>query len=54
MALNGLGVMHLKGAAGFPVNRAAAFELFIKAAELKYPDAKVNLGLIYLGKLQSR
>ncbi|KAK5799663.1 hypothetical protein F5H01DRAFT_356623 [Linnemannia elongata] len=48
VALNGLGVMHLKGAAGFKVNRELAIALFSKAAELKYPDAKVNLGLIYL------
>lgn len=53
MALNGLGVMHLKGAAGFKVNRELAIALFSKAAELKYPDAKVNLGLIYLGMIQS-
>lgn len=52
MALNGLGVMHLKGAAGVKVNREAAIELFTKAAELKYSDAKVNLGLIHLGMMQ--
>jgi TPR repeat protein len=45
--------MHLKGAAGFPVNRALAIEFFTKAAALDYPDAKVNLGLIYLGMLRS-
>ncbi|KAF9135672.1 ERAD-associated protein, partial [Mortierella sp. 14UC] len=48
VALNGLGVMHLKGAAGFPVNRATAMDYFKRAAELKYHDAKVNLGLLYL------
>ncbi|KAF9930209.1 ERAD-associated protein [Linnemannia zychae] len=48
VALNGLGVMHQKGAAGFTANRKVAIEYFQKAAELKYPDAKVNLGLIYL------
>lgn len=53
MALNGLGVMHLKGAAGVKVNRATAIDLFSKAAELNYAEAKVNLGLIYLGMIAS-
>ncbi|KAG0006288.1 ERAD-associated protein [Modicella reniformis] len=48
VALNALGTMYMKGAAGLPVDNARAMEYFKKAAELKYPDAQVNMGLIYL------
>ena len=40
----------MKGAAGLTVDNARAVEYFKRAAELKYPDAQVNMGLIYLSK----
>jgi SEL1 protein len=40
--------MHLKGAAGLKQDVAKAAEYFKKAADLKYPDAQVNMGLLYL------
>ncbi|KAG0335881.1 ERAD-associated protein, partial [Podila humilis] len=48
MALNGLGTMYLRGAAGVQVNPNKAKDCFQKAAEMQYPDAQVNMGLIYL------
>ncbi|KAK3845328.1 MAG: hypothetical protein J3R72DRAFT_436501 [Linnemannia gamsii] len=48
VALNGLGVMNLKGVAGFTADRKVAFDYFKKAADLHYPDAKVNLAMLYL------
>ncbi|KAF9573300.1 Protein sel-1 1, partial [Mortierella alpina] len=47
VAINGLGMMHLKGAAGLTPNPTKATEYFKKAADLKYSDAQVNLALIY-------
>ncbi|KAG0041722.1 ERAD-associated protein [Gryganskiella cystojenkinii] len=47
VALNGLGMMHLKGAAGLKPDSAQAAEFFKKAADLHYPDAQVNMGLLY-------
>ncbi|KAF9917277.1 ERAD-associated protein [Lobosporangium transversale] len=48
VALNALGTMYMKGAAGLPVDHEMAIKYFKKAADLKYPDAQVNMGLIYL------
>ncbi|KAF9404615.1 ERAD-associated protein, partial [Podila epigama] len=47
VALNGLGTMYLRGAAGLTPDPSAARDFFKKAAELNYPDAQVNMGLIY-------
>ncbi|KAF9959654.1 ERAD-associated protein [Mortierella alpina] len=47
VALNGLGMMYLKGAAGLTPNPTKATEYFKKAADLKYSDAQVNIALIY-------
>ncbi|KAF8984394.1 ERAD-associated protein [Entomortierella lignicola] len=47
-ALNALGTMYMKGAAGLPIDNEIAIGYFKKASELKYPDAQVNMGLIYL------
>jgi TPR repeat protein len=48
VALNALGTMYTRGAAGLPVDHVKAMEYFKRAANLKYPDAQVNMGLIYL------
>ncbi|KAI7815806.1 hypothetical protein BC939DRAFT_482562 [Gamsiella multidivaricata] len=56
VALNALGTMYIRGAAGLPVDHTRAFEYFKKAADHKYPDAQVNMGLFYLNdpKLHTR
>ncbi|KFH70671.1 hypothetical protein MVEG_03521 [Podila verticillata NRRL 6337] len=48
VALNGLGMMYLRGAEGVPVNPVGAKKCFSQAAELNYPDAQVNMGLLLL------
>ncbi|KAG0223362.1 ERAD-associated protein [Mortierella sp. GBA43] len=48
VALNALGTMYTLGAAGLPIDNVKAMEYFKRAASLKYPDAQVNMGLIYL------
>ncbi|KAF9431597.1 ERAD-associated protein [Entomortierella beljakovae] len=47
-ALNAIGTMYVRGAAGLPEDLEEAIKRFQKAADLKYPDAQVNMGLIYL------
>ncbi|KAF9924122.1 ERAD-associated protein [Mortierella alpina] len=47
VAINGLGMMHLKGAAGLTPNPTKATEYFKTAADLKFSDAQVNIALIY-------
>jgi len=39
--------MYLNGAAGLKRDVAKATEYFQKAADLKYPDAQVNMGLLH-------
>ena len=48
MALNALGTMYLRGAAGLPIDHARAIDYFKSAADQKHADAMVNMGLIYL------
>ncbi|KAF8940518.1 ERAD-associated protein [Dissophora ornata] len=48
MALNALGTMYTRGAAGLPIDHARAIDYFKRAADQKHADAMVNMGLIYL------
>ncbi|KAG0260867.1 ERAD-associated protein [Mortierella polycephala] len=48
VALNGLGTMYAKGTAGLSVDFTRATQYFKMAADQNYPDAQVNMGLIYV------
>ncbi|KAI1313417.1 ERAD-associated protein [Mortierella claussenii] len=48
VALNALGTMYMRGAAGLSVDHEQAIKYIKMAADLHYPDAQVNMGLYYL------
>ena len=48
-AYNALGIMHLQGLAGMPVNHTRAKQLFEIGASMGEPDCFYNLAVVYSG-----